>query len=224
MRAFYSGRYLCWFCILLFPVNGYTRADGEYLDMISFHTPSSSGFRTIDIFDTGFVGAKITMSSNSPYLNLNNLRFSVNQTWLKIENHIEGRVTIKMVRQPSYNERYVTMTIENIKNGELNHRQFRLDNWLTGDGATGDSLASARERCHRHGGRLLNKREFKSIAYNWFGISHGTVKERYPASYVFNESSLLSGGFWVKEGKALHLHTAQKYDGARITTLCRYEY
>ncbi|WP_263070973.1 hypothetical protein [Enterobacter huaxiensis] len=220
----YSNQILGCTLILTSPASCLGKNDMDYFSMISFHTPSSSGFSTIDIFSMGFAGARITMSSNSPHLNLKGLRFSVNQSWLNIENHIEGRVTITMTRMPTINESHVIMGIKNLRNGYIYYREFKLETWLTGDGAKGDSLAGAKERCNKYGGRLLKKSEFKKLTHNWFGLSYGTVKEKCPSSYIFDESFLLSEGIWIKEGKSLHLNTGQKYDGKEITTLCRYEY
>ena len=68
---------------------GYAAAETptDYFQRISFHAPSTPGFRTASILSAGFTGATVTMSSNHEALNLNDVAFSFNHRWLAIDSH-----------------------------------------------------------------------------------------------------------------------------------------
>lgn len=192
---------------------------------ISFHSPSMPGFRSADMLTTGFTGAMVTMSSNSKYLNLNDLQFSVNHDWIRIKAQpVEGRVQLQMVRQPQANERAMTLTLKNLKTGHIQTHAFYLDTWLTGDGILDKNFASAREHCARLGGKLLNTQQFRTVSRQWFGLSSGNLRALYPEAKMFNEQMQAGDSFWVHEAKPLYLHTGMKSNKRNVGTLCRYEY
>ncbi|MNB62620.1 hypothetical protein D3C81_65050 [compost metagenome] len=197
----------------------------DYFSKISFHSPSMPGFRTADMLTTGFTGAHVTMSSNSKFLNLNDLQFSVNHDWIRIKAQpVEGRVQLQMVRQPQANEREMTLTLKNLKTGHTQTHVFHLNIWLTGDGILDKNFANAREHCARLGGKLLNTQQFRAVSRQWFGLSSGQLRTFYPEAGIFNEQMQAGDSFWVHEAKSLYLHTGMKSNKRNVGTLCRYEY
>ena len=197
----------------------------DYFSKISLHSPSMPGFRSADMLTTGFSGATVTLSSNSKYLNLNDLQFSVNHDWIRIKAQpVEGRVQLQMVRQPQANERAMTLTLKNLKTGHIQTHAFYLDNWLTGDGNLDKNFASAREHCARLGGKLLNTQQFRAVSRQWFGLSSGKLRAMYPEAKMFNEQMQAGDSFWVHEAKPLYLHTGMKSNKRNVGTLCRYEF
>lgn len=211
---------------LISPLAGYAapEAQTDYFQRISFHAPSTPGFRTASILSAGFTGAIVTMSSNHEALNLNDVVFSFNHSWLKIDPHHEGRVTLRMVRQPLAHERAGTLTLHNRKSGNSQRYDFTVSTWLMGDGAVDDNFVQARERCARQGGRLLTTRELRDVSRKWFGFSKGNLRTMYPQATLFNAQARAGGSFWVHEAKALYLHTGVKSPERGINTICRYEY
>ena len=191
---------------------------------ISFHAPSTPGFRTASILTAGFTGATVTMSSNYEGLNLNDVTFSFNHGWLEVGAHHEGRVTLRMKRRPLASEREGVLTMHNRKTGDTQRYRFTLGVWLVGDGAVDDNFAEARERCLRLGGRLLTTRELREVSRKWFGFSKGNLSAMYPQATLFHAQARAGGSFWVHEAKALYLHTGIKSPERGINTLCRYAY
>lgn len=199
-------------------------AQTDYFQRISFHAPSTPGFRTASILSAGFTGATVTMSSNHEALNLNDVDFSFNHRWLVIDAHREGRVTLRMIRQPLAHEREGTLTLHNRKTGNTQRYDFTVATWLVGDGTIDDNFTHARERCARQGGRLLTTRELRDVSRKWFGFSKGNLRTMYPQATLFNAQARAGGSFWVHEAKALYLHTGIKSPERGINTICRYQY
>ncbi|WNN72562.1 hypothetical protein RIN60_04135 [Kluyvera cryocrescens] len=196
----------------------------DYLKKISFHSPSMPGYRTADILTSGFVGASVTMSSNSKFLNLNDLTFRVSRNWLEVKPHHEGRVTLRMVRQPKADERATTLVIHNRKTGQSQAFSFYVKTWLTGDGVIDANTSQARKHCERLGGKLLTTQAFRDLSRQWFGLSSGYLREMYPEATLFNAQAQAGDSFWVNEGKSVYLHTGIKSHTRTVNTLCQHQY
>lgn len=196
----------------------------DHFKWISFHSPSMPGYRTAEMLTSGFVGASVTMSSNSNYLNLNDLTFRASRNWLEVKPHHEGRVTLRMVRQPKANERANTLAVYNQKTGQTQYYPFYVKTWLTGDGTVDANASEARKHCERLGGKLLTTQEFRTLSRQWFGLSSGRLREMYPGATMFNEQVQAGDSFWVNEGKSVTLHTGVKSQNRTVNTLCRHEY
>lgn len=196
----------------------------DYLKKISFHSPSMPGYRTADILTSGFVGASVTMSSNSKFLNLNDLTFRVSRNWLEVKPHHEGRVTLRMVRQPKADERATTLVIHNRKTGQSQAFSFYVKTWLTGDGVIDANTSQARKHCERLGGKLLTTQAFRDLSRQWFGLSSGYLREMYPGATLFNAQAQAGDSFWVNEGKSVYLHTGIKSHTRTVNTLCQHQY
>ncbi|MEX3018408.1 hypothetical protein AB4K05_02270 [Kluyvera sp. STS39-E] len=204
--------------------NEKSATDVDYFQRISFHSPSMPGYRTAEILSSGFVGATVTMSSNSKFLNLNDLTFRASRNWLEIKPHHEGRVTLKMIRQPKANERANTLVAHNRKTGRTQTFSFHVKTWVTGDGIIDANASSARQHCERLGGNLLTTQAFRTFSRQWFGLSSGNLREMYPGATLFNEQAQAGGSFWVHEGKAVYLHTGIKSHSRIVNTLCQHSY
>ncbi|MGF6268037.1 hypothetical protein ABIE17_000521 [Lelliottia nimipressuralis] len=197
----------------------------DYLSKISFHSPSMPGFRTAEMLSTGFTGAYVTMSSNSESLNLNDLKFSVNHDWIVIKPQpVEGRIQLRMIRQPRADERAMTLTLKNLKTGNTQRHDFFVETWLTGDGELDKNFARAREHCARLGAKLLSTQEFRTLSRQWFGLSSGRLRDLYPEATIFNQQMQAGDSFWVHEAKPLYLHTGAKSNNRNVGTLCRHQY
>lgn len=196
----------------------------DYLKKISFHSPSMPGYRTAEMLTSGFVGASVTMSSNSKFLNLNDLTFRVSRNWLEVKPHHEGRVTLRMVRQPKANERATTLVIHNRRTGQTQAFSFYVNTWLTGDGVIDANTSDARKHCERLGGKLLTTQAFRELSRQWFGLSSGSLREMYPGATLFNEQAQAGDSFWVNEGKSVYLHTGIKSHTRTVNTLCQHQY
>lgn len=191
---------------------------------ISFHAPSTPGFRTASMLSVGFTGAVVTLSSNHEALNLNDVTFTFNHGWLEVLPHREGRVTLYMKRRPRADERSGILTLHNRRTGNQQSYRFEVAIWLIGDGTRDGNVTEARERCARLDGRLLTTRELRDVSRKWFGFSQGNLRTLYPNATLFNAQAQAGGSFWVQEGKALHLHTGIKSVARGVDTLCRYAY
>lgn len=221
-------RTAAWLSLLLPPIAhaapAAKAATTDDFQRISFHAPSTPGFRTASMLSIGFTGAIVTLSSNHGALNLNDVTFTFNHGWLEVLPHREGRVTLHMKRQPRADERVGILTLYNSRAGNRQSYRFEVATWLMGDGQRDSNVTQARERCARLGGRLLTARELRDVSRNWFGLSQGNLRTMYPNAALFNAQARTGGSFWVQEGKALHLHTGIKSVERGIDTLCRYEY
>jgi len=201
------------------------RGTADHFQWISFHSPSMPGYRTAEMLSSGFVGATVTLSSNSERLNMNDLTIRASRDWLEVRhNPDKGRVMLRMVRQPSADERATTLVLRNNKTGQSQTLPFYVNTWLTGAGSIDANATMARARCKRLGASLLTTQEFRTVSRQWFGLSSGYLREMYPGATVFNERAQAGGSFWVHEAKALHLHTGVKSTDRGVNTVCKHDY
>lgn len=197
----------------------------DHFQWISFHSPSMPGYRTAEMLSSGFVGATVTLSSNSKRLNMNDLTFRASRDWLEVRhNPDKGRVILRMVRQPTADERATTLVLRNNKTGQTQTLPFYMNTWLTGTGSVDANVTMARAQCKRLGASLLTTQEFRMLSRQWFGLSSGYLRVMYPGATVFNERAQAGGSFWVHEAKALHLHTGVKSINRGVNTVCKHDY
>ncbi|MGU3413292.1 hypothetical protein ACLBW0_06160 [Enterobacteriaceae bacterium C34A] len=201
------------------------RSTVDHFQWISFHSPSMPGYRTAEMLSSGFVGATVTLSSNSKRLNMNDLTFRASRDWLEVRhNPDKGRVILRMVRQPGADERATTLVLRNNKTGQTQTLAFYVNTWLTGTGSVDPNATMARAQCKSLGASLLTTQEFRTLSRQWFGLSSGYLQEMYPGATVFNERAQAGSSFWVHEAKALYLHTGAKSTDRGVNTVCKHDY